>query len=369
MNPDGSVDPQFDPGADAAVYTLAIQSEGSVLVGGYFSTLGGLPRACLARLQNTDPGNQTLGYDGSTLTWLRSGSVPEVWHTTFDASTNGAEWVSLGAGTRITAPSTEAPSGWQLRGVFLKGNNKIRARGQIAGAERLSGWFAETVETIIVSQPDLQVAVSAFEAFTYLGSKTEQVLTVTNAGSVVAADVVLTYAAEPAFTILSADAGPGSVRVESGRALVQLGKLPAGAKAKVSVRLLAVAAGSFTNRVDVASAQGGAARVEIPLTVLATMPSLAIEQSPAGPVLTWPATGSGFELQSTRRLNPPIGWTAVTNAVMRSDQQNRVLLPATEWTTFYRLVAPQSGRRTSPPSSRRFASPPTAPFVDKDKGF
>ena len=41
---------------------------------------------------------------GRDLIWLRGGTSPEVWHTTFDASTNnGTDWFSLGVGTRISA--------------------------------------------------------------------------------------------------------------------------------------------------------------------------------------------------------------------------------------------------------------------------
>jgi uncharacterized delta-60 repeat protein len=41
LNPDGSVDTTFDPGAGASVNALAIQPDGKILVGGTFTTLGG----------------------------------------------------------------------------------------------------------------------------------------------------------------------------------------------------------------------------------------------------------------------------------------------------------------------------------------
>ena len=41
LNPDGSLDPAFNPGADASVLALAVQSDGKILVGGNFTTLGG----------------------------------------------------------------------------------------------------------------------------------------------------------------------------------------------------------------------------------------------------------------------------------------------------------------------------------------
>ncbi len=41
FNPDGSVDADFDPGANGTVYTLALQPDGKILVGGSFTALGG----------------------------------------------------------------------------------------------------------------------------------------------------------------------------------------------------------------------------------------------------------------------------------------------------------------------------------------
>src|SRR5450432_2593792 len=41
LNADGTLDTSFDPGADNLVRTLAVQADGRILVGGDFSTLGG----------------------------------------------------------------------------------------------------------------------------------------------------------------------------------------------------------------------------------------------------------------------------------------------------------------------------------------
>jgi uncharacterized delta-60 repeat protein len=50
---DGSVDPSFDPGTGAndAVFALAIQSDGKILVGGAFTNFNGLPRNRIVRLE------------------------------------------------------------------------------------------------------------------------------------------------------------------------------------------------------------------------------------------------------------------------------------------------------------------------------
>ena len=138
LNADGSADTTFNPGADGTVYALALQADGKVLAGGAFQILGGQSRPNLGRLSNPDTATQLLSRNGSTLTWLRGGSCPEVWRTTFEASTNGADWNPLGAGTRIGG-------GWQLTSISAPTNATIRARGFVTGGQgNGSTWFVES---------------------------------------------------------------------------------------------------------------------------------------------------------------------------------------------------------------------------------
>mgnify|MGYP003693752243 CR=1 FL=1 len=41
LNPDGTVDPSFDPGANSTIFDLEVQADGKILIGGGFTTLGG----------------------------------------------------------------------------------------------------------------------------------------------------------------------------------------------------------------------------------------------------------------------------------------------------------------------------------------
>jgi uncharacterized delta-60 repeat protein len=50
LNTDGTVDNSFNPNANSTVYSLAIQADGKVLLGGEFTTIGGLARNYVARL-------------------------------------------------------------------------------------------------------------------------------------------------------------------------------------------------------------------------------------------------------------------------------------------------------------------------------
>jgi uncharacterized delta-60 repeat protein len=137
LNPDGTLDPSFNPGASSTVYGLTIQPDGKILAGGVFSTLGGQSRAEIGRLSNTYPSVQGLALEGTTLTWLRSGTSPEVWRVEFDACTNGANWCSLGAGMRVVG-------GWQATNVVVPNGATVRARGAVAsGRYNASLWFTD----------------------------------------------------------------------------------------------------------------------------------------------------------------------------------------------------------------------------------
>ena len=138
LNGNGSVDGTFNPGANGQIRSLAMQPDGKVLAGGSFSTLGGVSRSRLGRLNNTTPATRSLDYDGSTLTWLRGGTSPEVTGVAFDSSDNGTAWTALGAGERVAG-------GWQLTGVSLSSNTTVRARGRVpGGCYNGSGSFVES---------------------------------------------------------------------------------------------------------------------------------------------------------------------------------------------------------------------------------
>jgi uncharacterized delta-60 repeat protein len=154
LNSDGSLDTslQFSVSGHVIsplVYSLAVQPDGKILVGGQFTTFGGQTRNSLVRLSDTAPATQTLTYNGSAVTWLRGGTSPEVWRTTFDATTNGTDWISLGAGVRIEG-------GWQLTGASIPPSPTIRARGYTSGGtDNSSSWFVEDITgpLVIVTQP------------------------------------------------------------------------------------------------------------------------------------------------------------------------------------------------------------------------
>ena len=138
INGDGTLDYSFAPASDMDVLSLGLQADGKIVVGGHFLSLEGQPRSYVGRLNNTLPASQNLSFDGNAVTWQRGGASPEVWRTTFEVSTNGANWTFLGAGARVSG-------GWQLGGVLLPTNAPVRARGFLTGGQyNASSWFVET---------------------------------------------------------------------------------------------------------------------------------------------------------------------------------------------------------------------------------
>jgi hypothetical protein len=57
-----------------------------------------------------------------------------------------------------------------------------------------------------------------------------------------------------------------------------------------------------------------------------------------GLVLHWPASGVGFSLCTATNLNPPVGWTALTNSAVFANGQWQATLPGGDaGSRFYRL--------------------------------
>ena len=120
LNADGSLDAGFNP-FSYNLGALALQADGNVVVGGFFTDVCGAPHTNIVRLINPEPAASVLTQSVEAVTWMRGGSTPEVLRTTFEYTTNGTEWVSLGQGVRIS-------DSWQPDG--LPPNPAIiRARG------------------------------------------------------------------------------------------------------------------------------------------------------------------------------------------------------------------------------------------------
>ncbi len=136
LNANGTVDTGFDPKANNYVPAVAAQADGTIMVGGAFSTLqpngsaSSTPVARFARLTN-DPATQTLSAVSATrVAWSRAGGGPEFSRVSFEASVDGGStWIPLGAGTRVGTSSN-----WQLTGLSLPASGQLRAIGTVGGS-------------------------------------------------------------------------------------------------------------------------------------------------------------------------------------------------------------------------------------------
>ncbi len=135
VNADGTLDTSFDPKATGTVYSVAVQADGKVQLGGSFTSLQpngagvATARNYFARIEN-DPAIQTLTVpDYTQALWTRGGAAPEVSRVTFELSTDGGTtWGMPIAGTRIVTIAN-----WQLTGLSLPISGHLRARGATTG--------------------------------------------------------------------------------------------------------------------------------------------------------------------------------------------------------------------------------------------
>lgn len=133
VNQDGTLDMNFDPGVNGTVYSVALQADGRVLLGGGIAGLAPngagfwTPRARLARLFNDDFRTTFIVGDASVAFWLRGGTGPEFDSVTLDLSVDNAQtWTPIGRGRWMTG-------GWRVDDLTLPGAGMLRARGTVTG--------------------------------------------------------------------------------------------------------------------------------------------------------------------------------------------------------------------------------------------
>ena len=132
LNADGTVqDAQaFNAGTDGGVELLALEGDGRLVMGGAFTEINGETRNGFALLAN-DPATASLTVPDSTqVQWQRGGAAPELAWATFEVSTDaGATWMPLPAGRT-------AAGGWQITSQSLPFdvNATLRAHGYFEGA-------------------------------------------------------------------------------------------------------------------------------------------------------------------------------------------------------------------------------------------
>jgi uncharacterized delta-60 repeat protein len=125
----GAIDTSFDPGdgADGEVSAIALQEDGGILVGGDFENIDNVSSERLARFENAAATETFTVVNGLSVEWLRGGSGPEVQDAALEFSDNGGlSWAERGIATRIAG-------GWRFEGDKLPLSGMVRARGNTAG--------------------------------------------------------------------------------------------------------------------------------------------------------------------------------------------------------------------------------------------
>lgn len=203
LHPDGTLEstntfnPEGGAGGDVPfVFGVAQETDGKVLLGGFFTSVNEQPRNRVARLVN-DAATQTLTIpNDQQLRWLRGGAAPEVQQVTFDLTTDGgASWNLLGPGVRIEG-------GWQCSGLNLLPGGFVRARGRtVSGHANASSGLIEQivplefVPEIVVEQPlghSLTNGSSQSLGAVNVGGNTSLGFTIRNTGNAFLTEVAIT---------------------------------------------------------------------------------------------------------------------------------------------------------------------------------
>lgn len=142
INPDGTVDMAFDPNANGNILTIAVQTDGKVLAGGYFTSIGGQLRSFIARLDATT--GMADSFDPNASDILLSIAVQADGKILV-----GGEFNSIGGETRNNIarldPNTGMAdsfdpnaNGW-VNAVLVQPDGKILASGWFVGANSIGG--------------------------------------------------------------------------------------------------------------------------------------------------------------------------------------------------------------------------------------
>ena len=102
LNADGSVDSDFQNGLSGAsggsVISLALQSDGKVLIGGYFTSFNGRPVAAVARLWGSGdipPQIKSINWTGGDVNLIWDAIPNRTYRVRYQESLSGSTWTDL----------------------------------------------------------------------------------------------------------------------------------------------------------------------------------------------------------------------------------------------------------------------------------
>lgn len=220
LQPDGTVESTnvFAVSPEAAgtgrnVFGLAQQADGKILSGGFVTEINEPLRAKIDRLAN-DASTQTFSVVGDQQArWQRSGAAPEIQQVTLELSSDaGVTWNLFSVGERTS-------DGWQFNGASLVTGNLLRARGRVVGgnANASSGLIeqislVEFVPDIAVELPyERSLASGSTQSFgtTMVDAETSLTFYIRNVGNAPLIDIEMTVDG-PDFTMFTVTTEPVS---------------------------------------------------------------------------------------------------------------------------------------------------------------
>ena len=246
----------FNPNANDFVYAVAVQADGKILAGGGFTTQHRRTDAQLfARLSNDTAALQNLAVTPTTVTWTRGGSSPQFTRVTFESSTDNVNYTPLGNGTA-------AGSNWTLTGLNLPtGQNiYIRARGYYRGGyQNGSESITESVRNAFISPAPTPTQVvsrklhsgAPFDINLPLAGNSG--IECRSGGATNDYQVVFTFPSAVTFNNAGVTAGTGTLSSSSGSGTTTVTVNLTGVTSaqRITVRLLAASDGTNTGNVDI----------------------------------------------------------------------------------------------------------------------
>lgn len=199
----------------------------------------------------------------------------------------------------------------------------------------------DTVTVVNAAISDMAVSVVGSVNPAPLFGTLTYTVTVTNGGPAAATGVSLTNTLPLGMTNLSVSISPsGSNSVVGNVVTCSLGTLANGATSVVTITGTPGTAGTFTNLAQVGSSLPDSFKGNNSASVKTVVEAPQFNASRSGNVLTisWPSAATGYVLETTTNLQPPVVWVAATNTPSVSGGQNNVNInTSTGAKQFFRL--------------------------------
>jgi uncharacterized repeat protein (TIGR01451 family) len=186
---------------------------------------------------------------------------------------------------------------------------------------------------------DLSLTLSDAPDPVSVGSTLTYTLTVSNGGPATATSVKLTNTLPAGVTFLSASPG-GYVVNGNVISFPSLGDLGSGSTVTATIQVRPDAPGTITNNASVSTTTTDPLKANNNASVKTVVEGvqLSVVRSGSNIIISWPASATGYVLESTPSLQSPVTWTQVTTPPPQLvGDQKTVTIGTTNTSLFFRL--------------------------------